>query len=402
MSIGGNTEIWEKKVRKTKIMDPTEEYDQLIRPVMISCHVFGCWSQQGPGGIISSKFHRTAILLFALIASTSTTAGAVVFWGLDMNETIECILVLSVLNLALLRIIVFASKRKDMMLIVETMRNDWLDSSPFERSVLRNKCRLAFKLAKFFIISVAMTILMFALMPIIEVKLADGETGQSKLPFRGYYFFNHTTSPRYECTYFVNSVIGCFSSSTIAGGTSFCLIATIHAAAKFALVQRDFRTLDSSDWTAGGPKIEGVVRKHLECIRFAEKVESVINFLALAQFITSTGLMCFAGFQLTTMLEDKTRLLKYAAFLQAAILELFLFSYSGHRLKTESENVADVTYLSNWIGTSSPTNFKMVSMRSSKPCTITAGKFYDMSLESFLKVMGSSFSYLTVLLAIKD
>ncbi|XP_023245326.1 odorant receptor 82a-like [Copidosoma floridanum] len=378
-----------------------EEYDQLIRPMMMSFEIFGCWPHSS-GGIISSKVHRAIMYLMTLVACTTTTAEAILFWGLDMNETIECSLVSSAFYMVHLRVIVFASKRQDMLFVLDTMRNDWVKSTPSERSVLRNKCRLAFKLAKFFIISVASTALAFVFMPILEMKLADGETGQSKLPFGGYYFFNHTTSPRYECTYFVNSVIGCFSSSTIAGGTSFCLIATIHAAAKFALVQRDFRTLDSSDWTAGGPKIEGVVRKHLECIRFAEKVESVINFLALAQFIISTGLMCFGGFQLTTMLEDKTRLLKYASFLQSAVLELFIFSYSGHRLKTESENVADVTYLSNWIGTLSPTNFKMVSMRSSKPCTITAGKFYDMSLESFLQVMSSSFSYFTVLLAMKD
>ena len=91
--------------------------------------------------------------------------------------------------------------------------------------------------------------------------------------------------------------------------------------------------------------------------RYADALERIINVLALGQFVLSTGLICFAGFQITSvrsldllasrgvvdkeknnhfqMIEDKGRLVKYSTFLNSAILELFIFSISGNGLMDE-------------------------------------------------------------------
>ena len=91
--------------------------------------------------------------------------------------------------------------------------------------------------------------------------------------------------------------------------------------------------------------------------RYADALERIINILALGQFVISTGMLCFAGFQITSvrsldllasrgvvdkeknnhfqMMKDKGRLMKYLIFLNSAILELFMFSFSGNSLMDE-------------------------------------------------------------------
>lgn len=46
---------------------------------------------------------------------------------------------------------------------------------------------------------------------------------------------------------------------------------------------------------------EIVSRRNQSVHRFADTLERIINLLALGQFVISTGLICFAGFQITSV-----------------------------------------------------------------------------------------------------
>lgn len=46
---------------------------------------------------------------------------------------------------------------------------------------------------------------------------------------------------------------------------------------------------------------EIVPRRNQSVHRFADTLERIINLLALGQFVISTGLICFAGFQITSV-----------------------------------------------------------------------------------------------------
>ncbi|XP_014228891.2 odorant receptor 13a-like [Trichogramma pretiosum] len=359
-----------------------------------------CWPSASPvDDTLPVKLYRILVNVCVTFVCLGGALEILAFWGqVDMNETIECSLVVSALSMATIRLIVFNRNAREMFQVLDTMRQDWTVNytSAEDRAVLRNRCRLSFKLAKIFISSVVITWALFSAMPYVEALHGHRRI----LPFRGYYFFDLDTasSPVYLGVYVMNFTLGAFGCSTIAAATSFSLIATIHASAKFAIVKKKFETIDWNE----PEQVKMCVQDHQNCIKYAENVETVINILALGQFVVSTGLICFAGFQVTTMMKDHGRLMKYSSFLQAAIMELFIFSLSGQLMQTESLEIAEHAYNSQWIGCTKSINIRMVITRSRKACTITAGKFYDMSLESFLKVLSSSFSYFTVLITVKD
>ncbi|CAD1477326.1 unnamed protein product, partial [Heterotrigona itama] len=168
----------------------------------------------------------------------------------------------------------------------------------------------------------------------------------------------------------------------IAGATGFNLVVIIHGSGKFAVLRRRLEALNGED-SHSTATLRNYVIRHQEAIEYADALERIINVLALGQFVISTGLICFAGFQITSMMEDKGRLMKYSTFLNSAILELFMFSFSGNGLMDESEAVGDSAYGSGWIGSGFSQTLQIMMMRARIPNKITAAKFYAMSLESF-------------------
>ncbi|XP_077265638.1 putative odorant receptor 92a isoform X4 [Temnothorax americanus] len=300
--------------------------------------------------------------------------------------------------LAIIRLIVYSAHQKDMLYVVETMRKDWTCSSYEDRVILREKCLFAFRLAKTFVIMVTATVTSMACISILEVYILEKER---VLPYRGYFFFNQTISPAFECIYIFNLIGGCFGGGTIIGATSFNLIAITHGSAKFAVLRKKLEAMDSNDPNADRAMVS-CIKDHQDAITFADTIERIINILTLGQFVISTGLVCFAGFQITAMLENKGRLLIYTLFLKTAILELFMFSFSGNALIDESDAVGQSAYCSYWIGGTFSRSLQIVMMRSKVPSRITAAKFYSMSLESFSQVLSTSFSYIMVLMTMSE
>ncbi|KAL6256416.1 hypothetical protein P5V15_012529 [Pogonomyrmex californicus] len=377
-----------------------KEYNDLIKPIMLSGKFICVWPLEKDRPIHKKLLHICHLfwLLFVLLSMCVTVTTDTILHFDDLVEFTECALWSSVFYLTIVRLIIFMTHQKDMAYVVETMRKDWICSSYEDRVVLKEKCHFAFRLSKIFISMVYGTVICFSCLPILEIFI---QGGQRILPFHGYFFINQTVSPVYECIYVFNVMGGFFAGGTICGATSFSLMATIHGSAKFVVLQKKLEAITSND-----PHVDramaNCVKRHQDAIAFADALERIINVLALAQFVISTGLVCFAGFQITSMIQNKALLMEYGMFLQAAVLELFMFSFSGNALIEESDAVGESAYRSGWIGGTFGRSLQIVIMRSKVPSRITAAKFYSMSLETFSRVLSTSFSYITVLMAAKE
>ncbi|XP_068981854.1 odorant receptor 13a-like isoform X3 [Bombus flavifrons] len=375
-----------------------KEYDELIKPIMITAKIISIWpleEDSSKGTILFRRFHLFCMFLLAVVMSIAVTADVVHNID-DLNEATECALICTAFYLCVVRLLVYSLHQKDMFYVVKTMKEDWILSSHEDRIILAKKTMFAFRLAKYFISTVAMTIVLFMCIPFLEIY-AFG-SNERVLPFRGYFFINHTISPVFECLYFFNVTAGGFGGSMIAGATSFNLVVIMHGSGKFAVLRKRLEALSGEDPNSTAIMSNYVIR-HQKAIEYADALERIINVLALGQFIISTGLICFAGFQITSMMKDKGRLMKYSTFLNSAILELFMFSFSGNGLIDESGAVGDSAYGSGWIGSRFSQSLQIIMMRARIPSKITAAKFYAMSLESFSAVLSTSFSYFTVLTA---
>lgn len=95
------------------------------------------------------------------------------------------------------------------------------------------------------------------------------------LPFRGYFFVNHTISPVFECLYFFNVTAGGFGGSMIAGATSFNLVVIMHGSGKFAVLRKRLEALSGEDPNSTAIMSNYVIR-HQKAIEWASLVLSRI------------------------------------------------------------------------------------------------------------------------------
>ncbi|XP_039314148.1 odorant receptor 13a-like [Solenopsis invicta] len=413
-------------------MDADKEYDDLIKHIKRMGKFISIWplERDPPTNLIAISVAVTVDLVRNIN---------------DLDNLTACALMASTTYLSIIRLTVFSTHQKDMLYVVETMKKDWVCSSYEDKAFLKEKCLFAFRVAKCFLIMVTITTFFFGCSPVLEfsrncllpLHKCSGRTltwrivfrwsfrftslsktpaqlrtrtlrkrmhflGKERMfPCRGYFFANQMVSPFYELLYVFNIMAAVFSSSTIMGATTFNFVAVTHGSVKFALLRRKLELINNNDPDVDGAMVD-CIKDHQDAITFADTLERIVNILTLAQFVISSGMLCFAGFQITAMVKNEERLMQYIMYLSAAILELFMFSFSGNLLIDESNAVGESAYCSCWIGSTFGRSLQIVMMRSKVPSKITAAKFYSMSLESFARVLSASFSYIMVLLSRKE
>ena len=81
------------------------------------------------------------------------------------------------------------------------------------------------------------------------------------------------------------------------------------------------------------------------------------------------------------------------------LIQLFAYSYVGEYLKTQTESVGNSVYFCTWYDM--PKNVSkdiiFIIMKSQRPVLLTAGKFFVINMETYMSILKTSMSYLSVL-----
>ncbi|XP_011878791.1 PREDICTED: uncharacterized protein LOC105568039 isoform X3 [Vollenhovia emeryi] len=123
---------------------------------------------------------------------------------------------------------------------------------------------------------------------------------------------------------------------------------------------------------------------------------SMVQYILLVLNSTSD-----CGFQLIIALKthDVVMITKSITVLIALLLQLFFYSFVGDYLKCQMEEVAGAIYASNWhcLPMKVMRNVLFVIMRSQQPVQMLAGRFFVVNIKTFMAILRSSLSYLSVL-----
>nr|XP_034179327.1 uncharacterized protein LOC117603886 isoform X2 [Osmia lignaria] len=87
-----------------------------------------------------------------------------------------------------------------------------------------------------------------------------------------------------------------------------------------------------------------------------------------------------------------------------SLIHLCFLTYTCHFMIEESTNIITTVYTGLWctlpmnkVGRSLRSDIKFIMQRSLKPCYLTAGGFFPVSLETFTSLLSSTFSYFTLM-----
>ncbi|XP_011645617.2 odorant receptor 10a-like [Pogonomyrmex barbatus] len=189
------------------------------------------------------------------------------------------------------------------------------------------------------------------------------------------------------------------------GSDAFYVAIVLHVCGQMELLKIDFTNygMESNDLSKDFLKL---ATRHRYLMELAELLVDVISFVLLIQLLCSCLIICLMGFSLIIAMKtnDVAMISKTISVLSALLLQLFFYSFAGDYLKSQMEDIANSIYTCNWyyLPANMMKNLLFVIMRAQQPVMLLAGKFFLVNIETFMVILKSSLSYLSVLRVMVD
>ncbi|XP_015183802.1 PREDICTED: odorant receptor Or2-like [Polistes dominula] len=334
----------------------------------------------------------------------------------------------------IMKIIIFLRNRKDMMRLIRyTEKNFWFNEyDEFGEKILNDVNMKGSILICCFTCCVQSTVYTYMLTPIIGIlilfveNIGKNETDRI-LPFNVWLGGLDThLSPYFEIAFIMEIIALIHSGLCFCCFDNFLCLLNLTVAGQFRILQHRLEILldksvlcymtqdkvcQDEDARETFEEFKRCVKHHRMLIDYVEQLEKIFTMSTLCQLLMSGILLCVAGFQVFLARGIIIRQLIFIAHINGCFFQLFVITLAANEVIIESRAVGDAAYNANW-QTLSYEPYKNIRMgiitimaRADRPCYITAGGFFPVSLETFMAVINlrhyhpqNSYSHLSIIL----
>ncbi|XP_050499176.1 odorant receptor Or1-like [Diabrotica virgifera virgifera] len=151
-------------------------------------------------------------------------------------------------------------------------------------------------------------------------------------------------------------------------------------------------------------KLKECVKHHKAILEFAEEITSLFATSLFFQFLVSVFVFCATFFEMTMVRVTSVRFFSMALYQYCMLLEIFPSCYFGNEVILESRKLTSSAYHSDWLNYNVKVRKNLIFFmtRTQKITKITAGGFFTLSLDTFIKILKSSWSYVAVLIQVQN
>ncbi|XP_011645618.2 odorant receptor 94a-like [Pogonomyrmex barbatus] len=196
---------------------------------------------------------------------------------------------------------------------------------------------------------------------------------------------------------YIYLVIMCISNH---GSDSVFLHIALHVCGQLKILKANFINFDVTSPEVH-ERFNTLILRHDHLIRMTRKLAEIISFVLMVQLFVSSMLICIVGFQFIIALttSDYGMMSKSFLVLSAFLIQLTLYSVVGDYLKSQMEEVAMSVYQSAWYDFPAKVtrNIAFIMMWAQLPIKLQAGNFIVMDLGTYVSILKTSASYLSVL-----
>ncbi|KAL6259116.1 hypothetical protein P5V15_009038 [Pogonomyrmex californicus] len=225
------------------------------------------------------------------------------------------------------------------------------------------------------------------------------------LGFDGYYIFiDPQKTPAYEIIFTIQFLSGFVQYSVTSGACSLAALLVLHACGQLKILITRMEDLTHAKYFSdknANRKLAAVVRQHIRIKSFLSKVEDILQYTCLVEVVGCTFILCLLGYYIIMEWEnnDAISLLTYTILLLTFIFNIFILCFIGELLTDQSMKVYITFCTLDWyqIPHRTARGLVLIIAMSSIPIKLTAGKFMDLSLNSFGAIMRTSVAYLNIL-----
>ncbi|XP_078053485.1 odorant receptor 10-like [Augochlora pura] len=144
-----------------------------------------------------------------------------------------------------------------------------------------------------------------------------------------------------------------------------------------------------------------LVNRHRHLLSLADHLNDAIAFILILQMFSSCLLICTTGFQfiLSLKVHNIVMVIKTMIVVSTLLIQTFAYSYVGEYSKNQFEEIGYFAYCSDWYNApcNISRNIMFVLMKSEYPVQLKAGKYFPINLETYMSILKTSMSYLSVL-----
>ncbi|CAB3241325.1 unnamed protein product [Arctia plantaginis] len=208
-------------------------------------------------------------------------------------------------------------------------------------------------------------------------------------------------------SYYVTTLVG------IANTTMDAFIATVLSQCKTQLqiLRINFESLpqraaDLVKCQKGKTYEEMLMKQFVNCLDHYKMITGTVEMLQdifgtaiLIQFGIGGWILCMAAYKIVSLSVLSIEFASMTLFISCILTELFLYCYYGNEVSDESDHVCESIYSMQWLGT--PVSFQrsllVVMERAKRPLRPAAGLVVPLSLDTFVKIIKSSYTFYAVL-----
>ncbi|KAF7383510.1 hypothetical protein HZH66_012860 [Vespula vulgaris] len=324
----------------------------------------------------------------------------------DLPGLMDCLSITISNYLLFIKLIILWIKHRVFNEILKMMTYDWRKCLIEKENIetMTKKVILSRRYSNFFVGSYSLGVIFFLSFALFakEKQLIL----KMKLPF------DVMKSPIYELINFVQFFEEFIAASTSGMMNALLVTLMLHVDGQVEIICKKFSEISrmAENHLSCKKIFESLIKCHQRVITFAENIENIFSYIALMQFLSNTLVIGLLGFLIVTKysviksLDSEQRSVILARTIPYYILvnlEAFVLCFAGEFIRSKSIAIEKAAYECNWyeLDPKESKSLLLLIIRSQKRFKITAGKFMELSLERFARMLNASASYVSVLYA---
>ncbi|KAJ3663593.1 hypothetical protein Zmor_007840 [Zophobas morio] len=224
---------------------------------------------------------------------------------------------------------------------------------------------------------------------------------EKRLPFLGWYPYDYKKSPYYEITY-VYQVIGiCYLTTVHVNVDTLISAFNVYTSCQFDMLTDNIRNLANVAQRATNDVYHNMLRcvdHHKNILRFIESSTKFFNWILFWHLLISGVSIGLTMFQLTAVVPLSNEFYSLLSYGLAITIQIFMYCWFGNEVQAKSSNLPYAVFESDWTDLSEEIKKKLLFFTMHlKPVQISALNLFYLSLDTYMRILKTAWSYFALL-----
>ncbi|XP_060517011.1 odorant receptor 30a-like isoform X2 [Cylas formicarius] len=193
----------------------------------------------------------------------------------------------------------------------------------------------------------------------------------------------------------INHVSSALSAMLVTSTKLICFSCVIFVSSAIKRLQIIFRKI-SNHGNDASSTLHLLVLEHQDLIRFVKNLNDLMKYVILLDYFLNSLNVATVSIRLMSF---EAKLISPLFFLSFLFIQIFVLGWGANEIKVQSLALADALYDSTWYEQNDTAKKALLTMiaRTQRPLFLTIGPFDAMTMESALKIIKASYSYITLM-----